>query len=241
MFSLYNFIMVTLFVYFALFLHTFALFFEDLFLIIAFILFLVVIFQLIATGSTTYFAERANYIRLLYAKLFIRRKEAITKNKLLIKQLYLEQDNNIIPQYAALFYLKHAFNIKVFKEIEIKAQQTAAQSLFIEKQQQLTTNVRDLLVQPKHMQIIPYVNRKYKKRVRIMSNTSRLIPGIIEKIKAPVKPRQSQIIDREPAKPSKKKNNKKAKVTAKIKESKKKTKKVNPKGKARATKTRKKR
>jgi hypothetical protein len=42
------------------------------------------------------------------------------------------------------FILKHAFNVKVYKEIEIKAQQTAAQSLFIEKQQYLTTNLRKL-------------------------------------------------------------------------------------------------
>jgi hypothetical protein len=48
-----------------------------------------------------------------------------------------------MPHY---FILKHTFNVKIYKEIEIKAQQTGAQSLFIEKQQQLTANLRKLLV-----------------------------------------------------------------------------------------------
>ena len=43
------------------------------------------------------------------------------------------------------FILKHLFNVKVYKEIEIKAQQTAVQSLFIEKQQDLTMRLRTLL------------------------------------------------------------------------------------------------
>jgi hypothetical protein len=137
--------MFILFVYFAFFLHTFAIFFEDLFLILAFILFLIVIFELISTSTTTYFAERADYIRSLYAKLFTRRKEAVTKNKLLVKHLYIEQDKHIISQYAALFYLKHLFNVKLCKEIEIKANQTAIQTLFIEKQQTLTKNLRELV------------------------------------------------------------------------------------------------
>jgi hypothetical protein len=43
------------------------------------------------------------------------------------------------------FIFKHLVNIKIYKEIEIKAQQTAAQSLFIEKQQHLAVNLRKLL------------------------------------------------------------------------------------------------
>ncbi len=43
------------------------------------------------------------------------------------------------------FILKHLFNVKIYKEIEIKAQQTAIQSLFIEKQQNLTANLKKLL------------------------------------------------------------------------------------------------
>lgn len=43
------------------------------------------------------------------------------------------------------FILKHLFNVKVYKEIEIKAQQTAAQLLFIDIQQQLTKSLRDLV------------------------------------------------------------------------------------------------
>jgi hypothetical protein len=44
------------------------------------------------------------------------------------------------------FILKHLFNVKLCKEIEIKANQTAIQTLFIEKQQTLTKNLRELVV-----------------------------------------------------------------------------------------------
>lgn len=43
------------------------------------------------------------------------------------------------------FILKHVFNVKVYKEIEIKAQQTATQLLFIDIQQELTKNLRNLV------------------------------------------------------------------------------------------------
>ncbi len=39
-----------------------------------------------------------------------------------------------MPHY---FILKHVFNVKVYKEIEIKIRQTAAQSSFIAVQQSL--------------------------------------------------------------------------------------------------------
>jgi membrane-associated phospholipid phosphatase len=145
---MYNYMMVILFVYFALFLHNFVIFFEDLFLIIAFMIFLITIFQLISTSTKSYFAARADHIRMLYAKLFTRRKEAIEKNKLLVQQLYLKQPADLVAQYAALFYLKHAFNVKLYKEIEIAIQNTSAQLVFIEIQQQLTKELRAQIQTP---------------------------------------------------------------------------------------------
>jgi hypothetical protein len=137
---MYNYMMVILFVYFALFLHNFVIFFEDFFLI--------TIFQLISTSTKSYFAARADHIRMLYAKLFTRRKEAIEKNKLLVQQLYLKQPADLVAQYAALFYLKHAFNVKLYKEIEIAIQNTSAQLVFIEIQQQLTKELRAQIQTP---------------------------------------------------------------------------------------------
>jgi hypothetical protein len=146
---MYNYMMVILFVYFALFLHNFVIFFEDLFLIIAFMIFLITIFQLISTSTKSVFCSTLQIILgLLYAKLFTRRKEAIEKNKLLVQQLYLKQPADLVAQYAALFYLKHAFNVKLYKEIEIAIQNTSAQLVFIEIQQQLTKELRAQIQTP---------------------------------------------------------------------------------------------
>jgi signal transduction histidine kinase len=142
MFSLYNIIMAILFVYFALFLNSFFLFFEDLFLIIAFLSFLTIIFYTTSAMFNTYFAERANYIKSLYLKLFLRRKEAIVKNMSLLDALYVKEKNDFIYQYAALFYLKTIYIIKLYKTQEILLNNTAAQQLFIEIQKDITRELK---------------------------------------------------------------------------------------------------
>lgn len=141
MFSLYSLTMFILFVYFAFFLEHFYTFFEDLFLIIAFLSFISIVFQILSTISSTYFVERAQYIRTLYFKLFARRQEAIHKNIELLDSLYLKNDKKFISQYAALFYLKFMLNIKLQKEIQHIIDQTAAQALFIELQKELTKSL----------------------------------------------------------------------------------------------------
>jgi len=92
--------------------------------------------------SHTYFAERAEYIRVLYKKLFLRRKEAIIKNMITLNTIYLQNDSKFIQQYAALLYLKTQLLIKIDKEQAIVVDNTAAQNLFIDLQKELTQELR---------------------------------------------------------------------------------------------------
>lgn len=142
MFSLYNLVIFISFVYFAFFLEHFFVFFEDLFLIFAFITFISIIFFTISNAASAYFATRASFIKTLYAKLFLRRKEAVIKNIALLEHIYIKQDHKFIPQYAALIYLRYVTAIKLQKEIERAVEITAAQNIFIEIQKQVTHNLQ---------------------------------------------------------------------------------------------------
>lgn len=146
MFSLYNLVILISFVYFSFFLEHFFVFFEDLFLIFAFITFISIVFLFISNATTTYFAARANYIKGLYLKLFQRRKEAVKKNMASLEYIYIKQDPKFIRQYAALVYLRYISTIKMQKEIEIIVNTTAAQNIFIEIQKQLTNELQSQII-----------------------------------------------------------------------------------------------
>jgi len=105
--------------------------------------FISIVFKLINTASSAYFAERATFIPSLYTKLFSRRKEAILKNIKLITIVYKPR-NDFITQYSALIYLKLVLAVKVYKEQQLALNNTAAQQLFIDSQKELTKQLRTL-------------------------------------------------------------------------------------------------
>lgn len=114
--------------------------------------FINIIFYMVSNSATVYFSARADFIKQLYAKLFLRRKEAVLKNIDLLEQIYIKQDRTFISQYTALVYLRYISSIKLQKEIELVVEATAAQNIFIEIQKQLTQEL--------HTRIVTKYNKK---------------------------------------------------------------------------------